>query len=161
MNKELTVASYQFFPFGNQEKILLEDAAPGVCFDFQDAIATDKLYLQLFDQGFQHPPSKLYRKDAELIGDIIQVTCRFEVAEPCLVQVFKMQYGQKKRMVSETEHLTLTNETIVQFEMERVPGAVYFKMAWKFLNEGSFRVHLRELAIAQYVKAEEEATYAV
>ena len=161
MNKALTLASYQFFPYGTQEKILLEDATPGVCFDFQDAAADDKLYLQLFDQGFQHPPSKLYRNDAEMTGDIVQVTCRFEVEQPCVVQVFKMQYGQKKRMVSETEQLTLTDETTAQFELERVHGAAYFKIAWKFLNEGNFRVYLRELTVVQHVRAKEEITYAI
>ena len=116
MSQRIPPAIYQFFPFGTQEKILLEDAADGVYFDFQEATADDKLYIQLFDQGFQHPPSKLYRSDATITGDIIEMTCHFEVDAPCVVQLFKMQYGQKKRMGSETETVTLTNETVVHVQ---------------------------------------------
>ncbi len=79
MSQRIPPAIYQFFPFGTQEKILLEDATDGIYFDFQEATADDKLYIQLFDQGFQHPPSKLYRSDATITGDIIEVTCHFEV----------------------------------------------------------------------------------
>ncbi|WP_214857066.1 MULTISPECIES: hypothetical protein [Exiguobacterium] len=161
MSQRIPPAIYQFFPFGTQEKILLEDAADGVYFDFQEATADDKLYIQLFDQGFQHPPSKLYRSDATITGDLIEMTCHFEVDAPCVVQLFKMQYGQKKRMGSETETVTLTNETVVHVQMKRVPGAKYFKVAWKFLQEGSFRVHLRDIQIVQHVTAGEEATYAI
>jgi len=49
MSQRIPPAIYQFFPFGTQEKILLEDATDGIYFDFQEATADDKLYIQLFD----------------------------------------------------------------------------------------------------------------
>lgn len=151
------LASYHFFPQGSQEKILLEDEAAGVLFDFQEATDADKLYIQLFDQGFQYPPSKLYRQDAAFgQADVIHVTCRFETDVPCQIQLFKMQYGNKKRMGSESEFVMLDGATDLQIQLERVKGAQYFKIAFKVLVAGDVRIRLTELKIAERIQLKQE-----
>ncbi|MGE6554458.1 hypothetical protein [Exiguobacterium artemiae] len=161
-SRPLELASYQFFPQGNREKILLEEDGKEVWFDFQEADPTDKLYIQLFDQGFQYPPSKLYRSDASFEqAETITLTCELETTEPCDIQIFKMQYGQKKRMHSETEWLTVDGPTTCAFQLNRVKGADYFKIAFKFLLEGDMRVRLMMLHINRLVPLKQEESYHV
>ncbi|AFS69926.1 MULTISPECIES: hypothetical protein [Exiguobacterium] len=160
--RSLELASYQFFPQGNREKILLEENAEGVWFDFQQADPTDKLYIQLFDQGFQYPPSKLYRADAAFEqADVITITCELEANQSCDIQIFKMQYGQKKRMHSETEWLTLDGPTTCSLQLKRIKGADYFKIAFKFLLEGDMRVRLTALHVNRLVPIKQEESYHV
>ena len=161
-SRPLELASYQFFPQGNREKILLEEDRNGVWFDFQEADPTDKLYIQLFDQGFQYPPSKLYRTDASFEqAETITLTCELEATEPCDIQIFKMQYGQKKRMHSETEWLTVNEKKTCSLQLKRVKGAVYFKIAFKFLLEGDMRVRLTALHVNRLVPIKQEESYHV
>jgi len=161
-SRTLELASYQFFPQGNREKILLEEDAEGVWFDFQEADPTDKLYIQLFDQGFQYPPSKLYRGDASFEqAETITLTCTLDAAESCDIQIFKMQYGQKKRMHSETEWLTVDGPTTCSFQLNRVKGADYFKIAFKFLLEGDVRVGLTAFHVNRLVPIKQEESYHV
>lgn len=161
MSKDsLTLASYQFFPQGNQEKILFEEDASGVWFDFQQADSTDKLYIQLFDQGFQYPPSKLYRPDAAFEeAEAVTVTFDLEGDQACKVQIFKMQYGQKKRMHSETEWLTLDGPVTCSLRLDRIKGADYFKIAFKFLLEGNMRVRLTKLHVNRLAPTQQEESY--
>lgn len=160
--RSLTLASYQFFPQGNQEKILFEEDASGIWFDFQQADSSDKLYVQLFDQGFQYPPSKLYRSDAAFEeAEAVTITFDLEASQSCKVQLFKMQYGQKKRMRSETEWLTLDGPTTCSLRLDRIKGADYFKIAFKFLLEGDMRVRLTALHVNRLVPLKQEDSYHV
>lgn len=161
-SRPLELASYQFFPQGDRDKILFEEDTDGVWFDFQQADPTDKLYIQLFDQGFQYPPSKLYRADASFgQAESVTLTCELEAESSCDVQVFKMQYGQKKRMHSETEWLTVNGKTMCSLQLKRVKGADYFKIAFKFLLEGDMRVRLTALHVNRLVPIKQEESYHV
>ncbi|WP_114570423.1 hypothetical protein [Exiguobacterium flavidum] len=145
--RPLRLACYQFYPQGTKEKATILETEAGIKFEFNGAEEEDKLYVQLFDQSFQYPPSKVYRKDASFNdSDRIRFIFTFEVESPLEVQLFKMQYGNTKRMRSETETVVLSGHESLPVEIERVEGAVYFKIAFKFIGTGDFAVRLTNLS---------------
>lgn len=145
--RPLRLACYQFYPQGAKEKATILETSTGIHFKFDGAEEEDKLYVQLFDQSFQYPPSKVYRKDASFgESDRVRLDFAFEVDSPLEVQLFKMQYGNTKRMRSETETIVLAGRESLLVEIERVEGAVYFKIAFKFIGTGDFEVRLTHLS---------------
>jgi len=145
--RPLRLACYQFYPQGTKEKTTILETDSGITFLFDGADEEDKLYIQLFDQAFQYPPSKVYRKDANFNeADRVKLLFNFEVSVPVEVQVFKMQYGNTKRMRSETETIELSGHQSIPVEIVRVDGAIYFKVAFKFIGTGDFDVRLTNLS---------------
>ncbi|TCI30319.1 hypothetical protein EVJ33_06550 [Exiguobacterium sp. SL-10] len=136
-------AIYHYFPMGDKDMMHATEEQYRTKISFRDYEASSSLYVQMFDQKFDVPPSKIYRPDAKLMdANRLLVEGSFEANLPIgtRIEVYYMQYNKTKRIVNLKKRYNLKSDTFsFREEIELEKGAEFFKLAFKFyLTDSSY-----------------------
>ncbi|WP_214710899.1 MULTISPECIES: hypothetical protein [unclassified Exiguobacterium] len=129
-------AIYHYFPMGDKDMMHATEEQYRTKISFRDYEASSSLYVQMFDQNFDVPPSKIYRPDAKLMdANRLLVEGSFEANLPIgtRIEVYYMQYNKTKRIVTLKKRHSWKSDTFsFREEIELEDGAQFFKLAFKF-----------------------------
>ncbi|MDX5980274.1 hypothetical protein SIL77_03195 [Exiguobacterium profundum] len=136
-------AIYHYFPMGDKDLMHLTEEQYRTKVSFRDYEASSSLYVQMFDQKFDVPPSKIYRPDAKLMdANRLLVEGSFEAHLPIgtRIEIYYMQYNKTKRIVNLKKKYNVKSETFsFREDIELEKGAEFFKLAFKFyLTDSSY-----------------------
>lgn len=136
-------AIYHYFPMGDKEAMHSTEEQYRTKVSFRDYEASSSLYVQMFDQKFDVPPSKIYRPDAKLMdANRLLVEGSFDAHLPIgtRIEIYYMQYNKTKRIVNLKKKYNLKGDTFsFREDIDLEKGAEFFKLAFKFyLTDPSF-----------------------
>ena len=136
-------AIYHYFPMGDKHSMSLTEEHYQTKISFHDYEASSSLYVQLFDQKFDIPPSKIYRPDAKVMDAsrlVVEGSFDAHLPEGTRIEMFYMQYNKTKRISSQKKKYTL-QDSVFSFEeeVELEKSAEFFKLAIKvYLSDESY-----------------------
>ncbi|TCI77798.1 hypothetical protein EVJ20_07505 [Exiguobacterium sp. SH0S1] len=131
-------AIYNYNPnVGVKDKVRATEKGWAAVFELRPTSLDDKLYIQLFDQPFSLPPSKIYRDELFVRGEgNVRIKSSFQInsTEPHEFELFLLQYDERRKLDMDVRTLVQNGNTYdIEETFELRPETKFLKFAYRYI----------------------------